>query len=145
LAIAAVGISGIIQPVGVTKANAMAVPTNIHFAGWYAAGAKPGQPGLGIIDGHVSGSYGDGLFKRLAQVKAGDTIEIEFGNHSVERFRVRTVTTVAQNKAAAQLFARLPDVKSQLNLITCGGTYSPATHTFSDRVIVAAVPDGAHE
>lgn len=136
--IKSVGAYGLVQKVGITKDNAMAVPSNIHFAGWYVNSVKPGEPGLSIINGHYSGIYNDAIFVKLAKVKAGDGIEIEFGDKSVKTFEVVEVVTVAENVSAARLFEQKTDITNQLNLITCGGKYDKTNETYSDRVIVVS-------
>lgn len=138
LRIASVGISGLIQPVGLTKTTAMAVPTNIYFAGWYTGSVRPGQPGLSIIDGHVSGRYVDGLFKNLAKVKPGAIIEVEFGDRTVKKFAVIDQRKLPDDRAAGYLFTKRANVPAQLNLITCGGTFNKTTGRYDDRVVVVA-------
>lgn len=40
----------------------MAVPNNIHMAGWFMDSVRPGQMGLSIIDGHVDGRRETAIF-----------------------------------------------------------------------------------
>ena len=136
ISIKSVGISGLIQKVGITKDNAMAVPSNIHFAGWYVNSVKPGEAGLSIINGHVLGTYTDAIFKQLAKVKPYDEIEIEFGDKSIRRFEVVETVALPADKSAARLFTQNPDILSQLNLITCTGKFDKTSQTYEDRVIV---------
>lgn len=51
--------SGYVQSVGKDQYSAVAVPNNIHMGGWFVDMALPGQPGLSIIDGHVTGRKND--------------------------------------------------------------------------------------
>lgn len=134
--IASAGIDGLIQKVAVDQHNAIAVPSNVHLAGWYTAGAKPGDQGLSIIDGHVQGYYTAGIFKTLDKVKAGDTVKVEYGNHSQRQFQVVDSKTVSNQQADTALYERLPDVQSQLTLITCGGMYDKSAGEYSSRIIV---------
>jgi LPXTG-site transpeptidase (sortase) family protein len=136
--IPSINTEGIIQKVGLTSENAVAVPSNIHFAGWYTGSVKPGEPGLSIIDGHVSGRFADGIFKDLSKLKLGDSFSIEFGDLRSITFQVVDVKTLPESESANLLFDKRQDIESQLNLITCGGNYDKQAETFEDRVIVVA-------
>lgn len=136
--IESVGISGLVQAVSTTKTRAMAAPSNIYVAGWYSGSVKPGEPGLAILDGHMTGRYADGIFKRLHEVQPGAVIVIELGNKVVKTFKVVDQTTLPDEQAAAYLFKKRADIPIQLNIITCGGEYNRTTGRYADRVIVVA-------
>lgn len=127
---------GPIQKVGNTKENAIAAPSNIHFAGWYVSSVKPGDAGLSIIDGHVSGKYVDGIFKQLKEVKPGDQIVIEYGDASRRIFEAVEIKTIPEAESAEFLLTKRDDIEQQLNLITCGGTFDRNTQKYTDRVVV---------
>lgn len=129
---------GLVQKVGLTKAKAIAVPTNLHFAGWYVGSVAPGEKGLSIIDGHVLGRTSGGVFSKLPVAKTGQEITIEFGDKSIKKFSVIAVKTVPENDAANALFYRDKITERQLNLITCTGKFNSKTQTYDDRVIVIA-------
>ncbi len=130
--------SGPIQKIGVTKENAIAAPSNVHFAGWYTSSVKPGDVGLSIIDGHVSGKYVDGIFKRLNEVKPGDQITVEYGDKSQKTFEVVDIKTLPEAESAGFFLSKQDGIEQQLNLITCGGKFDRATQKYADRVIVVA-------
>lgn len=117
---------GYIQNVGVDQYQQVAVPNNVHLAGWFVKSNRPGDPGLSIIDGHVDGKTRPGIFEQLVKLQPGDTYTVELGNGSHKRYKVVSVTSVPVSEAAATLYAYDPSIKSQLNLITCTGNY---THT----------------
>ena len=129
---------GFIQKVGVDQHSAIAVPSNVHYAGWYTNSVTPGQPGLSIIDGHVSGKYSEGVFKRLGNLKMSDEFEVEFGDLSKKKFEVVGVAIVDEADAAKELFSTDPAIKQQLKLITCGGKFDAKTQRFAKRIIVSA-------
>lgn len=128
--------SGPIQKVGVTKSNAIAVPTNVNFAGWYTKSAKPGYPGLSVIDGHVSGKYKPGIFKQLQKLNKGDTYEVEYGDNSRRTFRVVERKKLPTKEASSYLLDKRSDIERQLNLITCDGVYDRETKQYDQRLIV---------
>lgn len=131
-------VSGFVQQVGVNQDNEVGVPANIHVGGWYNRSVLPGQPGLSVIDGHVSGRYRDGIFKQLEQLIPGDTFTIEFGDYSTKTFEVVAKRTEAAETAVDYLFEQQDGIDAQLNLITCGGEFDAAADQYPDRVIVSS-------
>lgn len=131
-----VGTSGCIQRVGVTEDNHIAVPTNIHLAGWYTGSVVPGEPGVSIIDGHVLGRYDDAIFAKLGELKPGSKVRVQFGDKSWKEFEVVSVDSYSVKQASKEQYKALPDVKKQLTLITCGGNYDANSESYDERVIV---------
>lgn len=137
--IPALDVSGCITKVGVDQHGAIAAPDNIYTAGWYINSALPGQPGLSIIDGHLSGRYKkDAIFQHLNKLKKGETFTVTLGNDKVLKYQVFNVKTVSLDNAIDTLLAKDPNISSQLNLITCGGSYDKTTQQYNRRVIVSA-------
>ena len=133
-----IGVDSFVQRVGIDQLGQIAVPTNIYLTGWFIRSSLPGSRGLSIIDGHLDGVRSDGIFKHLAQVKPGDGIDITMGNSIIHHFTVMTVQMVPNAEAANLLFSQDPAVPSQLNLITCGGTFDTNSKEYDQRVIVTA-------
>lgn len=131
-------IEGFIQNVGVDQRAEIAVPNNIHLAGWFVNSVRPGDKGLSIIDGHLNGPRLDGVFASLEKVKIGDRFWVEFGDSSRRAFAVRDVQTVDLDAAADVLYSQNPSIHNQLNLITCGGTYDRNARLYDKRVIVVS-------
>lgn len=136
--ISSVSIKGFIQKVGIDQHQAVTAPNNVHLAGWFIDSVKPGESGLSIIDGHVSGRSADGIFKKLPEVKNDDEIVITMGGGGVFVYKVFATKTVPNDQAAKVLFEQNPSVTHQLNLITCTGRYDANTRTYADRAIVYA-------
>ncbi len=132
------GVNSFVQRVGIDKNNQIEAPNNIHLAGWFLGSVKPGQPGLSVIDGHVNWQKSDAVFKKLNQLGVGDVIVVELGGGELKKFKVFKVSQVKEEDAVGTLFSQNPKVKSQLNLITCGGAYDVKTRGYKDRVIVSA-------
>lgn len=133
-----IGVESFIQQAGVDQNRKVAVPNNVHLAGWFVESVKPGQKGLSIISGHVSGRGTDGVFKRLDNLNKDDTFSIELGNGEIKNFKVLTRDQVKESDSARLLFDQNPKVSNQLNLITCGGSFDRGSNQYSDRVIVTA-------
>lgn len=138
ITIESIGVSACIEHVGVDQNNQVAVPTNIHLAGWYTQGPIPGQQGVSLIDGHVLGRYGDAVFADLANVKANDIVKIEFGDKTVKEFEIFSSQTFSLEDSQDEFLKQVPGVDSQLTLITCGGDFDSSSQTYSDRVVVRA-------
>lgn len=133
-----IAIDHLVQKVGLTQAGVIAVPTNINYAGWFNGSALPGEKGISIIDGHVSGVYNDGIFKSLHTLVAGDFITVEFGDKSKRIFKVVAVRSLPEVEATEYLYKSYESVEAQLNLVTCGGSFDKASQTYRNRVIVTA-------
>lgn len=129
---------GFVQTVGVDQDKQVAVPNNIHMAGWFADSIKPGQRGLSIIDGHLNGRSADGIFVHLQNMKKDDTFTIEFGDGSTKQFKVTGIATIATKDAPNVLFSQNPKATNQLNLITCGGSFDRSSRLYDKRVIVSS-------
>lgn len=136
LTISSIGIDAYIQNVGVDQNQQIAVPNNVHIAGWFVDSVKPGNKGLSIIDGHLDGRNGEGVFDNLDRVASGATFTIEFGDGEKREFRVKEVKVVGLEEAADALYSQDVTIAKQLNLITCGGVYDTAKKLYDKRVIV---------
>lgn len=131
-------VSGCIQPVGVDQENKIAVPTNIHVAGWFVDSVLPGDQGVSIIDGHVQGRYTEGIFKRLDELRPGDEVIVEFGDLSRQEFEAVSIGSYTVEQTSIEQYKALDGAERQLTLITCGGNYDPATQSYDQRTIVRA-------
>ena len=133
-----IGVDAYVQKVGIDQDKKIAVPNNVHLAAWFTESVRPGENGLAIIDGHVSGRKTEGVFKNLKSLQKGDTFILERGNGTKLTFKVFETRTVPEGEAAAILFSQNPKVLSQLNLITCGGEFNKKSQQYSDRIIISA-------
>lgn len=130
--------AGCIQKVGIDQHRAIAAPNNIYLAGWYVHSAVPGEDGISVIDGHVSGRYNDGIFSQLKELRAGDTVRVQLGNYQWRSFTVDEVKSYAVTEVMSHLLKPLQDTKRQLTLITCDGAYDSKTRAYDSRVLVRA-------
>ncbi|MFF4208736.1 class F sortase [Streptomyces sp. NPDC001796] len=138
LQIPAIGVDTPVMRLGLAQDGSVQVPpVSAHDrAGWYWHSPTPGQVGPSVILGHVTvGSYGDGVFRHLAELHRGDRIvaRLENGNSAV--FTVRSVRTVAKaDFPTEEVYGNVN--RPELRLITCGG---PRTGDgYPDNVIVFA-------
>lgn len=118
-------------------------PTDVA---WYdfspnssARGGVPGVGGNSIISGHVDYvNYGPAVFWNLRQLQPGDQVQIVLDDGTVLTYVVEWNRTA--NGASAD-WARIVMATQQesLTLITCTGTFDPATRSYDQRQIVWAV------
>ncbi|MET7551458.1 class F sortase [Streptomyces sp. NBC_00121] len=140
LRIPLIGVDTAVMPLGLLADGEVAVPPIAAHApaGWYDGSPTPGQTGPSVILGHVTvGRYGDGVFKQLPRLRAGDRVSVTRMDGSVATFAVDSVQTVAKTRFPTQRVYGNVDHPA-LRLITCGGTRVGAAGGYSDNVIVYA-------
>lgn len=129
---------GCVVQVGIDQSNAIAVPGNIHLAGWYTNSPLPGEKGVSIIDGHVSGKYVDGIFKRLKDLREGDVFQLQYGDKSIKKFKVLTTGSYSVEETTKKMYLQNPGVERQLNLITCGGPFDNTSQQYQKRILITS-------
>lgn len=138
ISIRSIGIDGCIQKVGIDQNKAIAVPTNVHVAGWYVNSPSPGEKGVSVIDGHFQGRYSDAIFDKIKELTIGEDVKIILGDGSERNFKIVSVNNYSVREANTQQYNQLAGVNKQLTLITCGGRYDTKTKSYDKRVIVRA-------
>ncbi len=131
-----INVDGCIMQVDIDQYGAVAVPNNIHLAGWYTNSPLPGEKGVSIIDGHASGKYNPGIFKKIEELKKGDNFTIEFGDKATKTFEVVDVQKLSVEQTTKKMYENIPGVENQLNLITCGGNFDSKTNQYDKRVLI---------
>ncbi|MFE9613242.1 class F sortase [Streptomyces sp. NPDC006012] len=138
LRIPAIGVDTPLLQLGLAPDGTVQVPpvTAHDRAGWYRNSPTPGQVGPSVVLGHVTvGSYGDGVFRHLARLRAGEKIVAALENGTQAEFAVTRVRTVPKADFPADEVYGDVD-RPELRLITCGG---PRTGDgYSDNVLVFA-------
>lgn len=140
LVIPAIGVRTSLVRLGLTASGALQVPPTTSVAGWYTGSPRPGATGAAVIAGHIDSYLGPGVFFRLRLMRPGELVYVRRADGSLAVFRVTAVHTFAKNKfPTAEIYGPVPD--AQLRLITCGGTFDPATGHYLSNVVVFAVLD----
>jgi sortase (surface protein transpeptidase) len=138
LVIPRIGVDALIQSVGRDSRGAMASPTGLDVVGWYRHGPSPGQAGDAVIDGHFGLPAQPAVFRDLRLLRPGDAVHVIWPDGRTVAFQVTTSETVAATAHPAGLFAR--NGPARISLITCGGEWDQSLATYTDRLIVTAVP-----
>jgi hypothetical protein len=138
--IGAIGVTAAVKPVGIESDGTIQVPPPEPpgMAGWYSQGPTPGEAGNAVIVGHVdSRKDGPGVFYQLGKLKPGDEIRVGRADGSTGRFRVDGVAAYPKAAVPAdEVFG--PTRAPGLRLITCGGQWNAAKHSYADNVVVFA-------
>jgi LPXTG-site transpeptidase (sortase) family protein len=133
-----IGVEAFVQKVGVDQNNEVAVPSNLHTVGWFVDTVRPGEKGLSLIDGHVTGRQNDGVFKDLNKLKRGDKFKVLLGGGKAVNYEVISSKSAKTKESLSIMFSQNPKITSQLNLVTCSGKYDKKTKTYDERLTVSA-------
>ncbi|WP_430788708.1 class F sortase [Virgibacillus flavescens] len=135
IVIESLGVEAVVEGVGLLKDGKLSVPENYNKAGWYKAGAQPGEQGSSAISGHVTDPEGDAIFHDLNKLEAGDEVKVIGENGETRTFVVVDKAVYDLGKAPLkQIFGYTP--RRMLNLITCTGDYIEEIDTFDQRLVV---------
>jgi Sortase domain len=132
-----------VKPVGVRKDGSMQVPENPSVVGWYKFGPGVGSDsGATVLAAHVDSlRYGLGPFAQLKNLQPGAKVKISDADGDTITYRVEKITRTGKAELVdAGVFKR--SGKPRLHLITCGGSFDQQSRTYSDNVIVTAIPVG---
>ncbi len=137
LRIGTLGVDTLLVPLGVNADGTLQVPSDYSTAGWYVFGANPGEQGPAIIAGHVDSVRGVAVFFDLHKLRRDDVIVVDRADGTRADFAVRRVEQVPKTDFPTQeVFG--PVAGSELRLITCGGVFDRARHSYRDNVVVFA-------
>jgi sortase (surface protein transpeptidase) len=134
-----IGAESTLVAVGLDNARAIAVPSvdQPMQAAWYKHSQVPGDPGPSILLGHVDGRQKPGIFYKLHDLKAGDEIFVKRADGKELRFvATRTQQVPKEQLPEEAIFGTTTE--SELRLITCGGAFDKAVHSYKDNIIVYA-------
>jgi sortase (surface protein transpeptidase) len=123
--------------VGLTPELAMDVPQRAEEVGWYEYSPRPGMKGNSVLAGHLDWNGVPGVFRRLIDLKQGDSVVIR-GADGQERPYAVEWNREWQTGQAPLTTVFEPIDRPALTLITCGGRWNPATRLYDTRVVVRA-------
>jgi sortase (surface protein transpeptidase) len=135
VSIPSIGVKSRLVDLGL-KNGAMETPADPAVAGWFSQGPAPGALGPAVIAGHVTWN-GAAVFKRLGAMRRGDQIAVIRKDGKTAVFTVTRVARFSKSRFPTEAVYGQIDYAG-LRLITCGGTYDAAGHTYLDNVVVFA-------
>ncbi|MCL7427501.1 class F sortase [Streptomyces sp. YS415] len=113
------------------------------IVGWYAAGAAPGARGTALMVGHVDTETRPAVFYKISALKPGATVRVIRDDGRVAEFTVDDVQVVTRELFdARQAYGPREPGRSELRLITCGGTFDRASRSYTANVVVSAYLTG---
>jgi hypothetical protein len=137
LIIPAIGVRTRLIHLGLTSSGALQVPASTAVAGWYTGSPPPGAIGAAVIAGHIDSMRGPGVFFRLRLLHPGNRVYVRRADGSLALFEITSVHMYLKSRfPATAVYGAVPD--AQLRLITCGGTFDPATGHYLSNVIAFA-------
>ncbi|MET9259310.1 class F sortase [Amycolatopsis sp. NPDC004079] len=121
------------------KDGQISVPSvkNPMQAAWYRLSPVPGDVGPAIVLGHVDGDHKPGIFYKLKDVNPGDEVDVERSDGKKLKFVVDRKEQVPKDTFPTQAVFGNTD-KPQLRIITCGGVFDHAEHSYKDNIVVYA-------
>jgi sortase (surface protein transpeptidase) len=138
LQIPSLNVDAEVESVGIAADGTMETPSLPLKTAWYNLGAKPGEKGSAVIDGHVNWENGSkGVFKDLHDIKPESLILVTDDRGNTHAFIVTRVATYDYKADATEIFTSKDD-RAHLNLITCIGAWDKSKQSYTQRFIVFA-------
>jgi sortase (surface protein transpeptidase) len=135
--IPAIGVDSPLMELGLKPDGSLQVPATGFPAGWFTGGPAPGQVGPAVLAGHVDWGGSPGVFYRLRDVVAGDTITVARQDGSTVAFRVNRVAKYPKNAfPTGAVYGNLDH--AGLRVITCGGAFDHRARSYVDNIVVFA-------
>ena len=136
LVISKINVNAPVEVVGLDENNNMGIPEKPTDVGLYGPGAKPGQPGDAVMDGHLDWyNMPQAVFYDLYKLAPGDEVDVVDGSKTLH-FKVTNSQNVAYNSHPDGLFSTTG--APRLTLITCAGSWDVGLSTYTQRLIVDA-------
>lgn len=140
LSIANMDLVARIQKTSVNMDNRIQLPDNIFDVGWYEGSRKPGEQGVVLLNGYVSGPNERGAFYYLRALEPGDVIEVETGDGEQYRYEVRQSEYVPYgDMKTVSLLVPYEEGKKGLNLVAVDDRFNVMNNDFQDRLVVYAI------
>ena len=131
------GVQSRLVDLGLDADGAMEVPQDPAGAGWFSGGPAPGALGPAVIAGHVTWNGAPAVFHRLGTMRRGDQVTVTRKDGKTAVFTVTRVARFSKSRFPSRAVYG-PIDHAGLRLITCGGTYDAARHSYLDNVVVFA-------
>jgi len=137
LQIPAIGVDTALIDLGLQRDGTLQVPPDGTRAGWFTGAPTPGERGPAVMSGHVDWAGQEGVFYNLRHLKVAARITVTRQDGSTAVFGV--IATQQVSKDAFPTRAVYGDVNhAALRLITCGGSFDRAAHSYRDNIVVFA-------
>lgn len=137
LRIPKIGVNAFIENVGLSKDGAMDVPARWEDVGWYQFGPQPGKIGNAVVAGHLDSDVAPAVFWSLGNLAPGDHVFVDWDTSGPLDFVVQSKQSYQSNVAPLnQIFGLGQNQSTNLNLITCGGSWNAKSAAYTNRLVV---------
>ncbi|MFJ8854551.1 class F sortase [Streptomyces sp. NPDC102437] len=143
--IPSIGVEAPVVARGLDKDGAIEPPSfeKAQTVSWYEDGAEPGAKGPALMVGHVDTETRPAVFYGLSAARPGAKVEITRADGTVAEFTVDDVQVFTRARFDAdKAYGPRKAGRAELRLITCGGTFDRATHSYDANVVVSAYLTG---
>ncbi|SDO28969.1 class F sortase [Geodermatophilus sp. DSM 45219] len=134
----AIGVDSELLRLGTDAAGALVPPDDYDLAGWFAAGAVPGDVGPAVVAGHVDSVDGPAVFARLDELAPGDEVLVDREDGTTAVFTVTGLGRHPKSDFPTEAVYG-PTPRAELRLVTCGGEFDRSARSYLDNVVVTAV------
>lgn len=136
LIIPKINVDAAVESVGLDAQGNMDIPKRNADVAWYKLGNKPGQPGNAVIAGHLDTVNGTpSVFWDLGKLEVGDEIKLIDNNGHKLIYHVTGEEEYPNNNFPVNEVFGNSDT-SNLNLITCGGTWNQVSKIYTHRTVI---------
>jgi hypothetical protein len=134
-----IGAESSLLAVAVTVDGSISVPSvkTPMQAAWYRLSPVPGDVGPAVILGHVDGDKKPGIFYKLKDLVPGDEVDVDRSDGKKLKFVVDHLVQVPKDEFPRDAVYG-NSTKPELRLITCGGVFDHAEHSYVDNIVVYA-------
>ncbi len=134
----AIGVDSELLRLGTDAAGALVPPDDFDLAGWFAAGAVPGDVGPAVVAGHVDSVDGPAVFARLDELAPRDEVFVDRADGTTAVFTVTRLGRHPKSDFPTEAVYG-PTPRAELRLVTCGGEFDRSARSYLDNVVVTAV------
>jgi hypothetical protein len=140
ISIPAIGVDHGLRPTGLNPDGTMHTPplSEVAWPVWYEYSPTPGQQGPAVIVGHIdSAKKGPGVFYRLGALTRGDEITVARADQTTAQFTVYRLGEYPKTDfPTGTVYGNTH--RAELRLISCGGTFNHARHSYRDDIVAYA-------
>ncbi len=136
----AVAVDAPVIAVGTAEDQQLELPADAVTVAWFEGGPVPGGSGSALLAAHVDFHGQKGVFFDLATLDAGTRVEVAMSDGSTRAFATAGPAVQYPKYALpiGEVFRRGGD--PQITLVTCGGKFDRAKHSYEDNTVVVATP-----
>ncbi|WP_236240758.1 class F sortase [Streptomyces sp. CC228A] len=129
-----------VDPVAASRDGALDVPASPSRVGWWALGARPGDPrGTLLLAGHIdSAEEGAGPFEALHALPMGARAHVAAADGTRHTYRIVARRTYRAGDLPQDLFSAAG--RPRLALVTCAGDFDPQAGAYAENLVLYGVP-----